>query len=651
MPHSGEPTPLQTYQQRAEIFDRQRHDAEIRAYWVSWGRVVSFLAAALCFYLGWPTGGWSFEEFAWSDFIGPGFIGAGLLLILFLFLVSWSTKLRQQEDRLAGLSRINRHALARLKRQWNQFPTAKVDLPAKAEVLSHDLDLFGHASLYQLVCTAHTSLGRLRLRDWLLEPASPGTISQRQAAVSQLAPELELRQEMEYLGLRAAQGHADVSRFVGWAESEPWLNSHRWLVGLSRVLPIGALTFFAMGIFNLIPASLWVLPVILSMVISFIYCRKIHTFFDHVSSRRDEIRSYSNLFSQANLLPKTGSILQRLMENFPAGPNAPHHRLARLGRIMDLANFRYSPMVYMVVQPLTMWDFHVLWLVERWQRQTGGQVRAWFTALSELEALNSLASLAHDHPQWSMPQVDTPDGKLKTLSLHAMGLGHPLLPESIRVANDVTIGPSGTVLLVTGSNMSGKSTLLRALGTNVALAQAGGPVCAAQLTLPPVLLATSMRIDDSLEQGVSFFMAELKRLKEIVDLAVLYGTVQHNTVQQDSMNDSNAPARLVLYLLDEILLGTNSTERHIAVERVLGHLLHQGAIGAITTHDLELASSSLLKEACQSVHFRETFITEEGQQQMQFDYQLHSGIATTRNALKLLEMVGLAETETTVENG
>jgi hypothetical protein len=305
MPHSGEPAPLQTYQQRAEIFDRQRHDAENLAYWVSWGRVASFLAAALGFYLGWPTGGWSVGEFAWLDFVGPGFIGAGLLLILFMVLVSWSTKLRQQEDRLAGLSKINRHALARLKRQWNQFPTPKVDLPAKAEVLSHDLDLFGHASLYQLVCTAHTSLGRLRLRDWFLEPAIPGTISQRQAAVTQLAPELELRQEMEYLGQRAAQGHADVSRFVGWAESEPWLKSHRWLVGLSRVLPIAAITFFAMGIFNLVPASLWALPVILSMVISFIYCRTIHTFFDHVSSRRDEIRSYSEIFSPATLLPKT----------------------------------------------------------------------------------------------------------------------------------------------------------------------------------------------------------------------------------------------------------------------------------------------------------------------------------------------------------
>jgi DNA mismatch repair ATPase MutS len=201
------------------------------------------------------------------------------------------------------------------------------------------------------------------------------------------------------------------------------------------------------------------------------------------------------------------------------------------------------------------------------------------------------------------------------------------------VVNDVTVGPAGTLLLVTGSNMSGKSTLLRALGTNVALAQAGGPVCAERLALPPVVLATSIRVDDSLEEGISFFMAELKRLKEIVDLAGRHGSAAGGTHRN----------KMVLYLLDEILLGTNSAERHIAVERVLGHLIRQGAIGAVTTHDLELASSPILKGACQTVHFRESFASENDNQRMKFDYHLHPGVATTRNALKLLEMVGLAE--------
>ncbi len=190
------------------------------------------------------------------------------------------------------------------------------------------------------------------------------------------------------------------------------------------------------------------------------------------------------------------------------------------------------------------------------------------------------------------------------------------------------VGPRDSFLLVTGSNMSGKSTLLRTIGVNAVLAQAGAPVCARQLSMPPVTLATSMRIHDSLEYGVSFYMAELMRLKEIVDQA---GVFQKQT------------GHLLLYLLDEILQGTNSKERHIAVVRVLHHLLEHGAIGAVSTHDLELATSQMLADACHAVHFRETLHDHDAEQPMTFDYRLRPGVATTTNALKLLEIVGLAD--------
>jgi DNA mismatch repair ATPase MutS len=196
------------------------------------------------------------------------------------------------------------------------------------------------------------------------------------------------------------------------------------------------------------------------------------------------------------------------------------------------------------------------------------------------------------------------------------------------VANDAEIGPAGSFLLVTGSNMSGKSTLLRAVGVNAALARTGSPVCAEWLRMPPVALATSMRVRDSLETGVSFYMAELMRLKEIVDQA---------------RDGKRRNQHMLLYLLDEILLGTNSKERHIAVVRVLQHLLHTGTIGAISTHDLELAASDVLAGACRCVHFCETLHDEGAQRRMTFDYKLRPGIATTSNALKLLEIVGLNE--------
>jgi DNA mismatch repair ATPase MutS len=243
--------------------------------------------------------------------------------------------------------------------------------------------------------------------------------------------------------------------------------------------------------------------------------------------------------------------------------------------------------------------------------------------LGEFEALSSLAVVAHDYPDWVMPDVDESADRLT-----ASELGHPLLPDDTRVVNDVQVGPQNTVLLVTGSNMSGKSTLLRAIGVNAVLAQAGSPVCARRLSMPPLTLATSMRIHDSLEYGVSFYMAELMRLKQIVD--------QAGSFQQRGNH-------LLLYLLDEILQGTNSKERHIAVVRVLHYLLDHGAIGAVSTHDLELATAQPLADACTTVHFRETLHDQDADQPMTFDYRLRPGVATTTNALKLLEIVGLGD--------
>jgi DNA mismatch repair ATPase MutS len=194
------------------------------------------------------------------------------------------------------------------------------------------------------------------------------------------------------------------------------------------------------------------------------------------------------------------------------------------------------------------------------------------------------------------------------------------------VGSDFSVGPPGTFLLVTGSNMSGKSTLLRALGVNITLAQAGGPVCADALSLPPITLATTIRVQDSLEQGVSYFMAELQRLKEVVTIAT---------------QTSAAGERLPFFLLDEILHGTNTAERQIAVRQIVRHLLSLGATGAVSTHDLTLAQTPEIASTAQLVHFTETFTRSPEGLKMTFDYKLRPGIATSTNALKLLEMVGL----------
>jgi DNA mismatch repair ATPase MutS len=278
-------------------------------------------------------------------------------------------------------------------------------------------------------------------------------------------------------------------------------------------------------------------------------------------------------------------------------------------------------MAHAVLQLLGLWDFHVLAALERWQLASGSHARDWLDALGDAEALSALATLAYDNPDWAMPELV--DGEPR---VEAQSLGHPLLPARTCVSNDITVGPPGTFVIVTGSNMSGKSTLLRAIGTNVVLAQAGGPVCAASMRLTPVDIWTSIRIDDSLEAGVSLFMAELRRLKRIVDAA----------------RDPARP-RPLLYLLDEILHGTNTAERRVAARRVVTYLLDAGAIGAVTTHDLTLADDPTLERAAERVHFTERFVQENGRTTMTFDYRLRPGLATSANALKLLALIGLGD--------
>ncbi len=275
-------------------------------------------------------------------------------------------------------------------------------------------------------------------------------------------------------------------------------------------------------------------------------------------------------------------------------------------------------MLYIPIRLLTLWDQHVLFALERWRRTVGPHMRGWMNAICDVEALASLASARHDNPDWCVPEITA---TLGDIAFTAEQLGHPLIENGRRVTNDVKVGPPGTLLLVTGSNMSGKSTLLRAIGLNAVLANAGGCVCASRLSMPAVDLQTSIRIVDSLELGLSYFMAAVARLKGVVDAA------------------EHPPAgRVSLYLLDEILQGTNSAERSIAVRAVARHLLAAGAIGAMSTHDLHVAAEEPLTSSAQLVHFVET-VRDDGS--MHFDYALRPGLATSRNALRLMRMIGI----------
>jgi DNA mismatch repair ATPase MutS len=307
--------------------------------------------------------------------------------------------------------------------------------------------------------------------------------------------------------------------------------------------------------------------------------------------------------------------LQRVAGRVTIAGQPPSQHLARIARWAGFAELRQNPIFHVVANALLMWDVHVLWGIERFVRDVGVKSHEWFAALGELEALASLATLAHGDPDATFPEIVGPDQ-----AFHARGLAHPLLAPSARIANDVALRGPGSALVITGSNMAGKSTLLRAVGQNIALALAGGPVIATQLRVPLVRLRASMRAEDSLESGASYFHAELTKLKTVVADA-----------------DAEPP---IFFLLDELLRGTNARARHVGGKAVLLHLLARRGTGLVATHDVELAALADANTAAwriDNVHF--TDVVVEGE--MRFDYKLRDGIVRTSNALRLLALAGI----------
>ena len=608
-------SPGDIYRARLDQLARDAAPLAGRFNRIAHARLLAAFGAVACALAGVysPHGAWN----------GPLWLAAALVsAVAFAALLVVHARVHEQGERAKGLARINRQSLARLERVWAELPLPAVPPSARENVLAGDLDLFGRGSLFHLLGTAGTPQGRHTLTSWFLAPPAaadaPGTVAARQAAVAELAGALDLRQELELAAAgMAGDAATDDDPFLSWAAGDAWLLPRKLLVWVTRLEP--ALVLITLGLFftDHVPWTVPGLFLVARWVLTQIYGARVKQRLDQVCARERGLRGGGALFGLLAKWRPAAPLLAEQQSRLRGADDA----MRQLDTLVGLAAIRTTP-ASPLAQWLFMWDFHTLYLMERWQERHGAQVRGWFRALGEVEALAALSVLAFDQPGWPFP-VFTGEPRID-----ARALGHPLLPAGGRVANDVALGPPGSFLLVTGSNMSGKSTLLRTLGINVVLAQAGAPVCAGELRLPPSLvLATSLRVQDSLQEGVSFFMAELRRLASVVE--------------QADRADAQAGGPVVLYLLDEVLRGTNTHERQIIVGKVVAHLLKCRAIGAVTTHDLSLADTAGLAGAFQAVHFTEEFEEGPAGAVMRFDYRMRPGLATTTNALKLLKVIGL----------
>lgn len=521
-------------------------------------------------------------------------------------------------ERAETALRLSANGLARIARDWNTLP--EVPPPAELDMDAHpyarDLDLFGHGSLTKWLGRPATPDGARRLWHWLLAAGDPAEIVERQAAIDELAVGREWRETLAIEGALTVASSTELARFLEWAEGNH-APVPRVMRAVAIVLPLATWILAALFFTGVTDTAWWLITIGISMVVSYAFAKPMYEVFARVTVGQSALERYATMLSQACHARWAAPALVKLQTTMCVGGEAPA-AVAHLARLAGWSQLWIAAAIlHFPIQMLTLWDFHVHFAIERWRARSGRHVRGWIDALGSTDALATLAMIRADERDWTFPRVDA-----DRAALDAAALGHPLIPAGRRVANDVQVGPRGTLLLITGSNMSGKSTLLRAIGLNSVLAQAGAPVCASSFAMPPVDLQTSIRVQDSLELGLSYFMAALARLKQIVDAA----------------ERGQAPGRVLLYLLDEVLQGTNSVERGLAVRAVVRHLLDAGAIGVMTTHDLALAGEEPLHTAARLAHFTEQ-VHPDGR--MTFDYRLRPGLATSTNALRLMQLIGI----------
>jgi len=508
-------------------------------------------------------------------------------------------------------------------------PKAYYDLPHQGQAFrtethpfADDLDIFGKGSLFQRLCVAHTEPGQARLAAFLLAPSDTQTMCDRQSAVRALAPEIDLRQRFEVLAsgtLTPAKKGASssdpiaLSPLLKWAEGPHELSQARTLVWVSRLLPFLTL-LVTLAAYRGFANRWFVLLFLIGHIYALLRARAFAgPVIDMLAKTEHAMMQVGPLLKLLETHQIASTKLEKIRSALKQGSVLPSVALRALERINSWFELRHQGMIYPFVNLLTLWDLHCLVAFESWKSRHGRSLRDWFDCIGEMEALSSLAGLLHDEPACCFAEY-VPAGAV----FEAEALGHPLLSPSERVCNDVSTLLAGESLLVTGSNMSGKSTFLRAMGLGAVLALAGGPVCAKRIRISPLQVSTSMRISDSLANGVSHFYAELRKLR-----AVLVAT------------SGNLP---VFFLLDEVLHGTNSRERQIGARFVLAELLKAGALGAVSTHDYELCKlDGALAEKVTLLHFRESVTAGE----MTFDYQLRPGPVTEGNALRLMRGLGI----------
>jgi hypothetical protein len=530
-------------------------------------------------------------------------------LIAFVFIAAYHSRILRAKDLAQRGVSFYRSGLARIEGRWVGMGQTGERFSDPHHLYAADLDLFGRGGLFELLSTARTRIGEETLAKWLLSPSPVDEIRERHTAVRELRDQLDLREDLAVLGEDASVGvHPEA--LVHWAEA-PNRMKPEWIRWIAAILAVAAVAGAVIWIYWGTPTPL-ILIVLVEAILAYGLRKPVEEVLHESELAFRDLGLLSGVLARVERDSFKAPRLQSLQRELSSHQVASSRAIARLRTIVNLSDSRKNMFLGVLNVPL-MYSVQVAFAAERWRNAHGHAVRTWLGVTGEVEALLCLATYSYEHSDDPFPEFV--EG---AACFDGTDIGHPLLPAGTCVRNDVRLSEGKRVFLISGSNMSGKSTLLRTVGINAVLAMAGGPVRADRLRLTPLHVGASIRVNDSLQEGSSRFYAEITRLRQIFDLA-----------------NGDLP---LLFLLDELLQGTNSNDRRIGAEGLVRALLNRGAIGLVSTHDLALAEiGGSLDGELNNVHLQEEF--ENGK--MTFDYKLREGVVTKSNGLALMRSIGL----------
>ncbi len=590
-------SPQAWYEQRLSTLSTRLKALQKKDSWLGWLRFIALAAGIAA---------------AWLLFSKSLLLAIGILLVflvVFIRLVYIDADNATAIANLTHLITLTETEIRYLAYTFADRPTGKIYEPA-LHPYANDLDIFGPASLFQLLNRAPSTQGEKALAQQLLSPASSAEVLERQAAVQELATDPTWMQQLLAYGHTASVNADTEARVNTWLQqSFRFSTALSWRI-IRWIFPLASCSVVILFASGLLPESRFYFLLILFFFLGILIASRVTTVYNQLNRLAPAIESLANSIAHIENRAFTAARLLALQTPLK---NSAAQALKSLGNILARLDYRLNPMVSVPLNALFAWDLQQAIALENWKRRYRNDLSQWFTILGEMEALVSVATLHFNQPSWHFPEIMD-----KPMLLDATDLGHPLISPQKRVASSFHSNGPGEIALVTGSNMAGKSTFLRTVGVNIVLGMMGAPVCAARLRLSPMQVMSSMRIADNLEESTSTFYAELKKLKAIID-----------AVNQEEP---------VFLLLDEILRGTNSTDRQKGSEALIRQLLRKKGTGILATHDLSLARlAEEYPEQLSNYHFDVQVTGEE----LFFDYRLKPGICKSMNASILMKKIGI----------